>query len=105
MSSLDRTTDGMVRKCDECSRPFMGEAWQDWCAECHAAQEANSPLKKFWACLTCNSTFPVGEVRFNGSAPAGDPCPCPRCGSQTITPADGEVRTTDVYYGEIGTRN
>jgi hypothetical protein len=31
--------------------------------------------------------------------------PCPRCGAKTITPADGAVRETDVYYGEIGTRN
>lgn len=105
MEALDRTPDGITQKCCECSRPFKGEGWQDYCAECHAEKEANSPLKKLWACTTCNSTFPVGEVRINGSAPANDPWPCPRCGSQTITPADGEVRTTDVYYGEIGTMN
>lgn len=105
MSSLDRTADGISRTCDECSRPFKGEGWQDYCAECAAEKEVNSPLKKLWACTTCSSTFPIGEVRINGSAPAGDPWPCPRCGTSTITPADGEVRTTGVYYGEIGTRN
>ena len=105
MNTLDRSADGITRKCCECSRPFMGESWQDWCAECHAEMEKNSPLKKLWACLTCSSTFPVGEVRINGSAPAGDPWPCPRCGSRTITPADGEVRETAEYYGEIGTKN
>jgi NAD-dependent SIR2 family protein deacetylase len=62
-------------------------------------------LQQQWACLTCNETFPIGEVRFNASAPCGDPWPCPRCGAETITPADGSVRETDVYYGEIGARN
>ncbi len=103
--NLDRTADGVVRKCDECSRPFKGEGWHDWCAECHAEKEANSPLKKLWACTTCSSTFPVGEVRVNGSAPASDPWPCPRCGSCTITPADGAVHETAEYFSEIGTRN
>lgn len=105
MSDLDRTADGITRKCCECSRPFLGEAWQDYCAECHAEMEAKSPLKKLWACTTCSSTFPLGEVRVRGSSPAGDPWPCPRCGSPTITPADGAARETAEYYGEIGTRN
>lgn len=105
MSTLDRTPDGDTYKCDECSRYFKGEHWMDWCAECRTEKDKNDPLKKLWACLTCNSTFPVGEVRLNGSSPAGTPWPCPRCGSPTITPADGENRETDVYYGEIGTKN
>lgn len=104
MNTLDRTPDGALRKCDECSRPFRGKAWQDWCAECHAEKEANSPLKATWACTTCNSTFPLGEVR-PGNKALNDPWPCPRCDSCTITPADGAVRETAEYYGEIGTRN
>lgn len=105
MSSLDRTPNGITQNCAECGEPYRGEPWMDYCASCHAEQEANSPLKKLWACTTCSSTFPVGEVKINGSSSASDPWPCPRCGSPTITPADGEIRTTDVYYGEIGTRN
>jgi DNA-directed RNA polymerase subunit RPC12/RpoP len=105
MNSLDRTADGSARKCDECEREFKGEPWQDYCAECHAKLEENSPLKALWACLTCNETFPVGEVRFNASEPVGTPWPCPRCGSRTITPADKTIRETDAYYGPIGTRN
>ena len=103
--SLDRTPDGVVRKCDECSRPFKGEAWQDWCAECHAEKEVCSPLRSLWACLTCNSTFPVGEVKPGAGALVGDPWPCPRCSARTITPADGAVRETAEYFGEIGTKN
>ncbi len=62
-------------------------------------------LQALWACLTCNSKFPVGEVRPGASALACDPWPCPRCGNRTITPADGVTRQTDEYYGEVGTRN
>lgn len=102
---LDRTTDGVVRNCDECSRLFKGEAWMGWCAECHAEQEAKDPLKKLWACTTCNSTFPLGDVRISGSQRAYDRWPCPRCESLTITPADGAIRETAEYYGEIGTKN
>jgi hypothetical protein len=69
MSQLDRTPDGFAQKCCECSRPFKGEAWQDYCAECHAEQEKNSPLKATWACLTCSETFPVGDVKVKGSDP------------------------------------
>ena len=105
MNTLDRTLDGSIQKCCECSRDYRGEGWQDYCAECHAEKEKNSPLLALWACTTCSSTFPVGEVKVNGSAPAGDPWPCPRCGNPTITPADGAIRETTEYYGEIGTRN
>lgn len=105
MSELDRTPDGTIRKCDECSRPFRGEAWMDWCAECHAEMDRKSPLHARWACLTCNETFELGEVRLGAGAKVYDPMPCPRCNARTITPADGQVRETDEYYGEIGTRN
>lgn len=102
---LDRAPDGIIRTCDECSREFKGEAWQDWCAECYAEMEKHSPLKDLWACLTCAAKFPVGEVRLNGSDPANAPWSCPRCGNPTITPADSKMRETNEYHGEIGTRN
>jgi DNA-directed RNA polymerase subunit RPC12/RpoP len=60
-------------------------------------------LQQQWACLTCSSTFPVGEVRFNASEPVGTPWPCPRCGTRSITPADGQTRETAEYFGDIGT--
>ena len=104
-AKLDRTPDGALMKCDECSRDFRGEAWQDWCAECHAEKERNSHLRKTWACLTCNSKFALGDLVIRAGQRANDPWPCPRCGNFTITPADGEVRETNEYHGEIGTLN
>jgi DNA-directed RNA polymerase subunit RPC12/RpoP len=65
----------------------------------------NDVLQQQWACLTCNSKFPVGEVRPGAGSLSCDPWPCPRCGSRTITPADYRSRETDEYHGEIGTRN
>lgn len=105
MSTLDRTADGMNRLCDDCLREFKGEAWQDWCAECHAEREKNSPLKSLYACLTCHSKFPLGEVRIRAGQRACDPWSCPKCGAETITPADGASRETLEYHGEIGTKN
>ncbi len=99
MSSLDRTTDGVIRKCDECSRDFMGEGWQDWCAECHAEKERISPLRHRMACLTCNTTFELGRVV---AGPQG--MQCPNCKSGDLSPAEG-VREIPEYHGEIGTRN
>jgi ribosomal protein L37AE/L43A len=101
MNSLDRVLDGIPRPCSECLRLFKGDSWQDYCVECHAKAEADSPLNKIWACTTCNSTFPVGTVKVSGSAPANAPWPCPRCDSPTITPADGATRETAEYYGEL----
>jgi DNA-directed RNA polymerase subunit RPC12/RpoP len=99
MSTLDRTPDGDTYKCDECSRPFKGEAWMDWCAECHAKMEAKSPLQALWACLTCSSTFEAGRMR---SGPVG--LLCPNCNSYDLSPAHGE-RELEEYHGEIGTKN
>lgn len=62
MSKLDRVPDGHSRKCDTCKRPFRGEPWMDYCAECAAENERTSPLRKRWACLTCNSTFAAEPV-------------------------------------------
>lgn len=93
--NLDRTTDGVAHKCCECSRPFKGEPWMDYCAECHAENEKNSPLKKRWACLTCNSTFPAGQII---SGPAG--WQCPKCKSGNLSPAHG-ARLLDQYDGDV----
>lgn len=62
-------------------------------------------LQQQWACLTCSAKFPVGEVVIPAGHLACDPWPCPRCGSPTLSVADGGMRETDDYYGEIGTRN
>lgn len=62
-------------------------------------------LQQQWACLTCNAKFPVGEVVIPAGHLAYDPWPCPRCGNPALAVADGGTRETDVYYGEIGTRN
>lgn len=99
MTSLDRTPDGADLKCCECSRPFKGEAWMDYCAECNAEYEKNSPLRKRWACLTCNSTFELGKVR---SGPQG--WQCPNCKSNDLSTAEG-TREIPEYHGEIGTKN
>lgn len=92
--TLDRTSDGIDRKCCECNRPFKGEAWQDYCAECHAESEKNSPLNKRWACLTCSSTFKGGEII---AGPQG--WKCPKCGSVDLSTAHGE-RKLDRYEGD-----
>jgi Zn finger protein HypA/HybF involved in hydrogenase expression len=99
MTELDRTLDGVARTCDECSRPFKGEAWQDWCAECAAEKEKNSPLHDRMACLNCNTTFELGRVR---SGPQG--WKCPNCASGNLSPAQG-VREIEEYHGDIGTKN
>jgi rubrerythrin len=62
-------------------------------------------LQQQWACLTCSAKFSVGEVIIPAGHLACDPWPCPRCGKPTLAVADGATRTTDVYYGEIGTKN
>lgn len=93
--TLDRTTDGFAMKCCECRRPFKGECWMDYCAECHAENEKNSPLRKRWACLTCSSTFGCGTIR---SGPQG--WQCPKCKSNDIGPAEG-AREIPEYHGEI----
>jgi NAD-dependent SIR2 family protein deacetylase len=61
-------------------------------------------LQQQWACLTCNSKFTAGEIVIPAGVNYGDPWPCPRCSGRNITLADGETRSTRVYYGEIGTR-
>lgn len=96
---LDRSADGIDRKCDECSRAFKGEAWMDYCAECHAENEKNSPLRKRWACLTCSSTFEAGRII---AGPQG--LQCPNCKSGDVSPAHG-AREIAKYHGEIGTKN
>lgn len=98
MTSIDRTPDGIARKCCECSRPFKGEAWQDYCAECHAEDERNSPLNKRWACLNCGWKGALGTM-YPGKL-AADRVECPRCRSGNTTPAEG-VRTLDAYHGDI----
>jgi Zn finger protein HypA/HybF involved in hydrogenase expression len=62
-------------------------------------------LQQQWACLTCNDKFLVGEVVIPAGHMACDPWPCPHCGSFTLAVADGAMRETREYYGEIGTRN
>lgn len=91
--NLDRAADGIDRKCCECRRPFKGETWQDYCAECNAENEKNSQLRNRWACLTCNSTFELGKVM---SGPQG--LQCPNCKSCDLSPAHGE-RQLDKYEG------
>jgi hypothetical protein len=95
MSALNRTPDGIIQTCCECSRPFKGHAWQDYCAECHAENERTSPLHNRWACLTCNTTFELGKVR---SGPQG--WMCPNCRSTDLSPAHGS-RELDRYDGPI----
>ncbi len=96
---IDRTPDGQIQKCDECSRDYRGEPWMDYCAECHAELERTSPLRDRWACLTCSSTFTAGEMR---AGPQG--LLCPNCRSMDLTPAHG-AREIEEYHGEIGTKN
>lgn len=91
---LDRTADGIPRKCDVCERPFKGEAWMDYCAECHAENEKNSPLKKRWACLTCNSTFTAGQLMSGRRG-----LECPKCRSGDVSPAEG-ARQLAQYNGD-----
>lgn len=55
-----------------------------------------------WACMTCNTTFPVGRMKLGRSALT---LRCPNCDSEDTAPADGEVRDVKEYFGEIGTRN
>jgi Zn finger protein HypA/HybF involved in hydrogenase expression len=95
MTTLDRAPDGVTRKCDTCKRPFKGEAWMDYCAECNAENERTSPLHKRWACLTCNSTFELGKVR---SGPQG--WQCPNCKSTDLSTAEG-TREIPEYHGDI----
>ena len=97
--TIDRTADGISRKCCDCSRAFKGEAWQDYCAECHAEHERTSPLRDRWACLTCNTTFECGRIV---SGPQG--WQCPNCKSTDIQPAHG-ARDIPEYVGDIGTKN
>lgn len=99
MSTLDRDAEGFARTCCTCSRGFKGKAWQDYCAECHAENEKNSPLRKRWACLTCSSTFEAGRII---SGPTG--WQCPNCKSTDVSPAHGS-REIPEYHGEIGTKN
>lgn len=75
----------------------------DYCAECHAEAERNSPLNKDWACLTCNTTFRLGTAKLP-KAP-GEGFECPNCKSGDTHPADGSVTHLTEYFGEIGTRN
>ncbi len=98
MSSLDRVTDGQIQKCDECSRDYRGEAWMDYCAECHAELERTSPLRDRWACLTCSSTFEAARLI---AGPTG--LKCPNCGSLNLSTAHG-AREIPEYYGDIGTK-
>jgi hypothetical protein len=91
---LDRATDGIDRKCCDCARPFRGHAWMDYCAECNAKNEAASPLRKRWACLTCNTTFEAGKII---SGPRG--WQCPSCRGLDLSPAHGE-RRLDRYDGD-----
>lgn len=95
MTALDRADNGFPRKCCECSRTFKGEAWQDYCAECHAENERTSPLNQRWACLTCNVTFKCGTII---SGPQG--WQCPKCKSTDLHPAEG-VRTLPEYEGQV----
>jgi len=103
MTTLDRTPDGVALKCYDCSRPFKGERWQDFCAECHAEHERTSPLHKRWCCLNCNTTFPLGKMK-TGKLSA-DRFRCPNCDSENTHPADGDVRELPEYHGKIGTKN
>jgi hypothetical protein len=57
-------------------------------------------LNEKWACLTCSSTFPAGEM-FVGRSPF---YMCPRCGAEGCVSADGRSRTVPEYFGEIGTK-
>lgn len=97
--SLDRAPDGITRTCCECRRKFKGEAWMDYCAECHAENERNSPLRARWACLTCNTTFEAGRIILG---PEG--WQCPNCKSCDVSPAEGAREITE-YHGDIGTKN
>lgn len=99
MSGLDRAPDGVTRKCSNCSRPFRGEGWMDYCAKCHAENERTSPLRDRWACLTCSTTFECGSIICG---PQG--WKCPNCKSTDLTTADGAHEIPE-YHGEIGTKN
>ena len=59
-------------------------------------------LDKRWACLTCNSTFRLGD----GFLPVvqGGGIICPKCKSDNTFNANKEVHSLDVKYeGEVGT--
>jgi transposase-like protein len=61
-------------------------------------------LDNRWACLTCNSTFRLGD----GFLPVvhGGSIVCPKCKNDNTFPANKEVRSLDGEYdGEIGTLN
>lgn len=98
MSTLDRTATGVTRECCKCSRPFKGEGWMDYCAECHAEQERTSPLNRRWACLNCGWKGTAGKM-FTGKL-ASDPLECPKCRSGNTSPAEG-IRDLPEYHGEI----
>ena len=100
--TLDRVPDGVVLMCYDCSRPFKGERWQDFCAECHAEHERTSPLRRRWACLNCGWKGTAGEM-YTGKL-ACDPLECPKCRSGNTSTAEG-VREVPEYHGEIGTKN
>jgi hypothetical protein len=98
--SLDRCEQGIVQKCCECSRQYLGEAWMGYCSECHAENERTSPLNKRWACLNCGWKGKAGEM-YAGAGPSLE---CPKCRSSNTSSAEG-VRDVPEYHGEIGTRN
>jgi NAD-dependent SIR2 family protein deacetylase len=62
-------------------------------------------LQQQWGCFTCHAKFPVGDVVIPAGHLACNPWPCPRCGSYTLAVADGAIRETAEYFGEIGTKN
>lgn len=74
----------------------------DYCAECNAECERNSPLHQRWACFNCNKTMECGEMKLGGRPGMG--FVCPHCNSNNTHPAEGIVELTE-YHGEIGTRN
>lgn len=60
-------------------------------------------LESIWACMNCNTTFKLGQMR---SGPLyNDPLRCPHCDSGNTSPADGTATDVPKYYGEIGTKN
>lgn len=97
-ATLDRTPDGVTRKCDTCKRRFKGEAWMDYCAECHAENERTSPLNKRWACLNCGWKGSMGQM-YPGKL-VSEPPECPKCRSGNTSSAEG-VRDAPEYHGEI----
>lgn len=96
--TLDRSPEGIDLKCYECTRPFKGEAWMDFCAECHAENERTSPLNKRWACLNCGWKGKCGQMKLGKRY--GDALECPSCRSGNTTTAEG-VRDVPEYVGEI----